>query len=163
MATITLSSVAPEEGKVHFTFGAEAFDLGAGDKYETEDPAVIADAAQNHWLKIEYPEVTEPAASSEAVVSASNDPHVNPAVDHLNSAASPEVVEAAQRNADAIRAVAQGNTNVGVAEAVEGPTAPETVADQPPAAVVPEQSVAEQAPAEQQALQVEPSTQEHTV
>ena len=76
MATISLSSEAPKEGKVHFSFGMTDFDLGAGDTYKSDDPNVIVDANANIYLKVEHDpapaadRTPEPAAKAEPVAEA---------------------------------------------------------------------------------------------
>lgn len=105
MATISFSDSAPDDVKdsVHFTFGATEFDLKPGSSREESDPAVIASAEAHPWLKVEDKTSTETKTPEQVAeeVANSDDPHVNPAADHLSDRASEEVVEAArQRNAE---------------------------------------------------------------
>lgn len=92
MASITFSEKAPtDQGPVTFTFGAEQFDLAPGDKYETSDHELIAAAIGNRWLKVEYDLEKETAK----IAYDPNDPHDNPAADHLSPHADAEVKAAA--------------------------------------------------------------------
>jgi hypothetical protein len=105
MATISLSDNAPQEpGKIHFTFGAESFELGSGDSYESSAPEVLASAQSHPWLEVKADEVDggDPEAAAKAVAE-SSDPHVNRYADHLSGFAPKEVVEAAAANEAKIR------------------------------------------------------------
>lgn len=64
MATITLSDAAPQDTSVHFVLPDAEFDLGGRDKkYESDVPAVLAEANNHGWLTVtvapETPAVNE--------------------------------------------------------------------------------------------------------
>lgn len=109
MAKITFSDVgkaATQDAKeaVRFLFAHTDFELARDASTENDDPEVIAGASAHPWLQVETDtsdEQQKTAAAQAEAVANSTDPHVNPAVDHLSSLASPEVVaEAEKANAD---------------------------------------------------------------
>lgn len=123
MATIKRAQDAPED-LTHFSLGQADFDLeGADASYETDDPSVIADANVNPFLTVEQ-EVAAPEEQPDE--RDPNDPHVNPAADHLSIWASQEAKDAAAANDAAIakaagvdrQRVTRNEGNPSVAEAV---------------------------------------------
>lgn len=56
MARITHSDLAPDE-VVEYSFAAGSFTLGSGETYETDSRALLANARNHPWLKVEYDEV----------------------------------------------------------------------------------------------------------
>lgn len=98
MATITKSASCPSED-VTFCFGPVTFSLtAASPSFVTTDQDVVASAKASEWLT-----VTEDvaAAAQEAHIDLNN-PHDNPAADHLSLSASPAAIEAANANQAAI-------------------------------------------------------------
>lgn len=100
MARITKDSAAPSDAE-HFSLGNVEFDLKRKNSvYETNDPAVLANARVHPYLVVE-----EDVAAPDAAVAVTDplDPHRNPQADHLASEASPAAVAAAEQNEAAIR------------------------------------------------------------
>jgi hypothetical protein len=53
MATIKTSDLAPKE-KIKFSLVNDTFDLTPSGTYETNDPAVLANALMHPWLVVDY-------------------------------------------------------------------------------------------------------------
>lgn len=74
MATISPNDSAPRES-VHYLFATGDFKLGGhSKKYETDDPALIAEAKAHPWLSVEVPEVDRVAGAYVEQVSPADDP-----------------------------------------------------------------------------------------
>lgn len=122
MARITKSDTAPSDLQ-HFSLAQVEFDLTRKNSvYETDDPAVIANARTNPQLVVEE---DAPSAAPVAAVSDVLDPHQNPSADHLSALASPAAVAAANANEAAIREAAGLDDSFGVSDGA--PTIAETL------------------------------------
>jgi hypothetical protein len=120
MARISKSDTAPKDAE-HFSLGAVEFDLtDKNTTFETDDPAVIANARANPALSVK--EDPQPVATL-ADAADPLDPHVNPAADHLSASASPEAIAAADTNEQAIKAASGGD----VSAPTTAPTIEETL------------------------------------
>jgi hypothetical protein len=101
MAKISKSDAAPS-GDLHVSLGRVDFDLTSKKKvYETTDPTVISDARAHVFLSVEE-DAPAPVREEQADYDP-NDPHDNPASDHLSIWASDEAVKAAAANEAAVR------------------------------------------------------------
>lgn len=67
MAKIVLNDEAPKE-KIHFSFGAEEFDLDVSGSHQTDDGSLIAEAEGHPWLEVKV-EAEAPAIASTRVQS----------------------------------------------------------------------------------------------
>lgn len=100
MAKITRVPDAPQD-LTHFTLGQVSFDLDSKGTYTTDDPEVLSNALVSPFLSVEY-DVVAPA-DAPADTRDQNDPHVNPAADHLSVWGSQESKDAADANDAAIK------------------------------------------------------------
>lgn len=129
MATISLSDAAPKvDGELGFALGNANFELASGGSFDSDDPAVIGGAVVHPWLKVAF----AAPAESDAPDYDPNDPHQNPAADHLGQYASPEVKKAAEEAEAAIQAVAYPNDpNAAAVETKDEADIAKTVPDAP--------------------------------
>lgn len=140
MARISKSDNAPKDD-LHISLSAGEFDLkGTSAVYETDDPAIIADARANPFLSVE-----EEVAGAATAVQAGDplDPHFNPAADHLSAARSDEAVQAADENEARIKEATGADVTApteapSVADSVEATLRASGVEDDQPA--VPQQT-----------------------
>lgn len=135
MATLSLSDAAPKvDGDIGFALANVNFSLGSGGTYDTEDPAVISAATVHPFLKVEQPAPVE----QEVEATDENDPHQNPAADHLSVYATPEVKAAADEADAAIQEAAfPDNPNAAAADLASEPTPAKDASPAPQAPVAP--------------------------
>lgn len=152
MATISLNASAPKvDSEISFSLANEDFALASDGSFESTDPAVIGSAVVHPWLKVEFKAEAEQATSDYDP----NDPHQNPAADHLSAYASPETKAAAEATEAAIQAAAYPEQ--AAAAEVEETDEAELKADTTPAASDTSQATS---PAEAPASPQEPAPQQ---
>jgi hypothetical protein len=121
MARISKSDTAPKDA-LHITLGAVEFDLDDKNAvYETDDPAVIADASVNADLKVDVP---APKTADQRPDFDPHDPHQNPSADHLSAFGSQAARDAAAANEKAIKEA----TGADIAAPSRAPSVAESVA-----------------------------------
>jgi hypothetical protein len=161
MAKVSLNDLANGvQGKIHFSFGASEFDLGAGDSFETTDPDALIGASSHPLLDVaaETVDYTEWSKEEAERVASSRDPHVNPHADHLTATPDEEAVRAAKERADFIRNAGPGEL---IVDALKAPQGDQEAA--PPVVDKPADPQGPQAPPPQAAPQPEqPAVQQQT-